>query len=86
VALGARQGVLVLLPRPIDSSWSEPGARIIEFSPLRDAHVPGSGFLYIGGGYPELYRNELEANVSMRKSVRRFIESGKKISTRNAEA
>ena len=54
------------------------GARIIEFSPLRDAHVPEADFLYIGGGYPELYRNELEANVSMRKSVRRFIESGKR--------
>lgn len=54
------------------------GAEVIEFSPLADAEVPEADFLYIGGGYPELYRRELEANVSMRKSVRRFIESGKR--------
>ncbi len=38
--------------------------------------MPAADFLYIGGGYPELYRCELEANSSMRRSVRRFIESG----------
>jgi len=54
------------------------GARIIEFSPLADQQVPEADFLYIGGGYPELYRKELEANVSMRESVRRFIRSGKR--------
>jgi cobyrinic acid a,c-diamide synthase len=54
------------------------GAKIIEFSPLRDREVPAADLLYIGGGYPELYRTELAANASMRASVRRFIESGKK--------
>jgi cobyrinic acid a,c-diamide synthase len=54
------------------------GAKIIEFSPLRDHEVPDADLLYIGGGYPELYRNELAGNASMRASVRRFIESGKK--------
>jgi cobyrinic acid a,c-diamide synthase len=55
----------------------EAGAELIEFSPLADREVPEADLLYIGGGYPELYRNELESNDSMRASVRRFIESGK---------
>jgi cobyrinic acid a,c-diamide synthase len=54
------------------------GAEIIEFSPLSDHEVPNADLLYIGGGYPELYRADLEANTSMRASIRRFIESGKK--------
>jgi cobyrinic acid a,c-diamide synthase len=54
------------------------GAEIVEFSPLADPEVPEADFLYIGGGYPEIYRRELEANVPMRASVRRFIESGRK--------
>jgi cobyrinic acid a,c-diamide synthase len=56
----------------------EAGAEIIEFSPMSDDEVPAAELLYIGGGYPELYRKELEANKSMRASVRRFIESGKR--------
>jgi cobyrinic acid a,c-diamide synthase len=54
------------------------GAEIIEFSPINDKEVPDADLLYIGGGYPEIYRNQLEANTSMRTSIRRFIESGKK--------
>jgi cobyrinic acid a,c-diamide synthase len=54
------------------------GAEIVEFSPVSDQEVPEADLLYIGGGYPELYRRELEANTSMRASVKRFIDSGKK--------
>jgi cobyrinic acid a,c-diamide synthase len=56
----------------------EAGAEIIEFSTITDHEVPDADLLYIGGGYPELYREELEANTRMRASIRRFIESGKK--------
>jgi cobyrinic acid a,c-diamide synthase len=56
----------------------EAGARIVEFSPLADSEVPEADFLYLGGGYPEVYRKQLEANTSMRSSVRNFIESGKR--------
>src|SRR5207248_2982362 len=48
------------------------------FSPLSNRTLPEADLLYIGGGYPELYRRELEANLAMRTSIRRFIESGKK--------
>src|SRR5207237_373116 len=54
------------------------GAEIVEFSPLSNRTLPEADLLYIGGGYPELYRRELEANLAMRTSIRRFIESGKK--------
>ena len=54
------------------------GAQIIKFSPIFDSALPAADLLYIGGGYPELYRNELEANAAMRAAIRRFIESGKK--------
>jgi len=54
------------------------GAKIVEFSPLSDTEVPEADLLYIGGGYPELYRHELASNSRMLASIRRFIESGKK--------
>jgi len=54
------------------------GAELVEFSPLADHELPEADVLYIGGGYPELYRAELESNASMRASVKRFIDSGKK--------
>jgi len=62
------------------SNWmalEEAGAEIIEFSPLADSEIPDADLLYIGGGYQELYRNELEANRSMRSAIKRFIESGR---------
>jgi len=54
------------------------GAEIIEFSPLSDSEVPEADLVYLGGGYPELYRHELAANTRMLASIRRFIESGKR--------
>ena len=56
----------------------EAGAEIIEFSPLADREVPEADLLYLGGGYPELYRTELKSNASMCASIRRYIESGRK--------
>ena len=53
------------------------GARLVEFSPLHDEALPEQvqGFL-IGGGYPELYAEELSKNVSMLTSVRAAAETG----------
>ncbi|EQC40849.1 hypothetical protein SDRG_01916 [Saprolegnia diclina VS20] len=47
------------------------------FSPLLDVKVPNVHALYFGGGYPELHATALEANASMRASVRTFAASGK---------
>ncbi len=53
------------------------GVEIVEFSPLTDVGLPESvDGIYLGGGYPELYLKELEANQSMRESIRLAIEKG----------
>ncbi len=55
------------------------------FSPLHDASLPCLSpgneqvMLYLPGGYPELFAKELEANVSMRRAIREFAESGGRI-------
>ena len=47
------------------------GAKLVEFSPLKDKALPeGVCGLLLGGGYPELYGAELEANRSMRENIR----------------
>lgn len=53
------------------------GMRIKEFSPLHDSRVPeeADGLLF-GGGYPELYAEELSGNTAMLASVREAIDSG----------
>jgi len=55
------------------------GAELIEWSPLVEAEAPEVDGLYLGGGYPELHAAALSDNASMRKSIRRFAESGRPI-------
>lgn len=53
------------------------GARVVEFSPLRDQRLPdGATGLYLGGGYPELHAAELASNVPMLKAIRGAVEEG----------
>jgi cobyrinic acid a,c-diamide synthase len=47
-------------------------AKLVYFSPLNDAQVPDVDAVYIGGGYPEIFANELEANQMMRMSLKKF--------------
>ena len=55
----------------------ECGAEIRYFSPLRDQRLPGKCHgLLIGGGYPELYAEELSRNIEMRRAVREASKSG----------
>lgn len=50
--------------------FEKAGIKIKYFSPLNDKELPEcvDGFI-IGGGYPELFLDKLEANVSMRSSI-----------------
>lgn len=48
------------------------------FSPLSDKQLPESDFVYLPGGYPELYLTELSSNRTMQDSIRRYIEAGGK--------
>ena len=57
--------------------FRQSGAKVIEFSPLADASLPeGISGIYLPGGYPEAYADELSANSSMKKEIREAIESG----------
>ncbi len=52
------------------------GTDIVFFSPLHDKEVPNVDGIYIGGGYPELFADELERNHSMRDSIASRAQSG----------
>lgn len=52
------------------------GAELIPFDTLRDAHLPEADALYIGGGFPEMCADELEANVSLRGEIKSAIANG----------
>lgn len=45
------------------------------FSPLKDREIPKCNFLYLGGGYPELYKEELAQNKTMIKSIKDMAEN-----------
>ena len=53
----------------------EIGVTIKTFSPIADAEVPKADLIYIGGGFPEMFAKELEANKSMRKSIKEAYEN-----------
>lgn len=47
------------------------------FSPLADAALPpGTDFLYLPGGYPELFAEALSANTAMRASIAAYCAGG----------
>ena len=56
---------------------SELGAELVPFSPVHDAHLPADCHgLILGGGYPELYAEQLANNESMRADVKAAVTSG----------
>jgi cobyrinic acid a,c-diamide synthase len=52
------------------------GATLVRFDTLTDTHLPSVDALFIGGGFPELYARELEANAALRGRVRSAIDAG----------
>ena len=50
---------------------------VIYFSPLADTKLPDNiDFLYIGGGYPEVFIKELAQNTSMTESIKNALNNG----------
>lgn len=54
----------------------ELGAKLIPFSPIEDEALPECDGLYLGGGYPELYLDQLTRNESMRASIKAALKDG----------
>jgi cobyrinic acid a,c-diamide synthase len=52
------------------------GAELVFFDTLKDSHLPEVDALFIGGGFPEVHMQALEANRSLRADIRQVIESG----------
>ena len=53
------------------------GAELVPFSPLHDEALPADvDGLLLSGGYPELYKDALHANASMRVSVAETVKHG----------
>lgn len=52
------------------------GAELVAFDTLHDSRLPDVDGIFIGGGFPEVHMQALEANVAMRQDLRRAIDSG----------
>lgn len=48
---------------------------LVFFSPMKDKNLPKVHALYLGGGYPEIYAQELSANETMRLQIKDFAEN-----------
>ncbi len=56
------------------------GAELVPFDPLRDESLPEDiGGLILAGGFPEVFAEELSANVSLRAEVAAFARSGRPV-------
>ncbi|MEQ8236704.1 MAG: cobyrinate a,c-diamide synthase, partial [Syntrophomonadaceae bacterium] len=54
----------------------EIGAELVFFSPLRDSRIPAVDGLYIGGGFPEMFLDDLGQNQTMIDSIREADRKG----------
>lgn len=52
------------------------GVELLRLNTLEDAHLPEVDGLILGGGFPEVFIEALEANRSLRDDIRRAIEDG----------
>ncbi len=54
----------------------EESCKVVYFSPLADSVLPECDLLYLGGGYPEVFRNELGANRKMLDNIKKYAFAG----------
>lgn len=51
--------------------------QVYYFSPIHNDTLPKDlDFIYFGGGYPEIFKEQLSSNESMRESIRNALEGG----------
>jgi cobyrinic acid a,c-diamide synthase len=52
------------------------GAELVNVNALQDSALPAVDGLFIGGGFPEVFMPELQANAALRSNIRGAIEAG----------
>lgn len=52
------------------------GAELVTVNALQDSALPAVDGLFIGGGFPEVFMPELQANAALRSHIRDAIEAG----------
>lgn len=55
------------------------GATLHYFSPLKDTQLPEADALWLPGGYPELYAQQLAANTQLQTQIADFYNAGKPV-------
>lgn len=55
------------------------GANLVYFSPIKGESLPDCDAIYLPGGYPELYLEELSANTSLKKQILAHVEKNKPV-------
>ena len=58
------------------NAFKAQGVELVEFDTLKDKSLPDVDALFIGGGFPESWGTELEANSSLRDEIKNAIELG----------
>ncbi len=53
--------------------------KVVFFSPIHDTTLPQADYIYLAGGYPELYLEALSTNKSMCKAIQKAAKDGVKI-------
>ena len=57
--------------------FEQSGIDLVFFSPLHDTMLPDDmDGVYIGGGYPELYADQLSGNEEMRRQIKAWVDLG----------
>ena len=81
IAIAKDEAFSFIYPDNIESLLHHPHyqVEINYFSPISDDCLPQADLLYLPGGYPELYAEQLSGNISMKQSVRDFALSGGKV-------
>lgn len=54
----------------------ESTCQVTYFSPLEDQSIPDCDLIYLGGGYPEVFRDRLANNRQMLKAIKNFADLG----------
>jgi cobyrinic acid a,c-diamide synthase len=77
VRLGIAQDAAFAFYYPGDlEALRQAGAELVPINTLMDAHLPEIDGLFIGGGFPEVHMQKLEANRALRGEIHRAIETG----------